>query len=430
MSRTHFGGFWWQSRPVRLAAAAVIGLWLSLAVLSPIWAQPWPDLIFSSDFPPFWTSGSLILDGMGSSLYDMDVQRSIQVALRLELGTSDAVRLSGGLNPFHNPPPLALIMAPFALLPLPDAYLAWLVVSSALTVVAVALPLWGRPGGWAATVLLLSYTAVFVSLVWGQVNSLFMLFLSGALVSMRCDRPWLAGALTGLLWLKPQFAILFPVIFLLKRRWREFAGMMVVLSALIGVSLIMVGPGEVFNYLRVLQRIGGYYPPVESAISPEIMVNWRGALMALLPELTSEQGMVLMTLLSVITVLLLLLVWSEPWDPNSAVFYYRVAALVLASAAVSPHSHFHGTALVAVPLAFAVSMCTGLQSQRLRLALTVLLYVAGFGLFAAVRTALWMLVLVFLLFISVLAKGSLSGRAASQLDPASADSHRNLSAMD
>jgi hypothetical protein len=359
-SRTGFGA----DRKVAVALATAAFL---LLISGPFVFRPWgtepssaPDVAsflsgaaMANDFVSFWTGAELVRQGAGSALYDMDLQHSFQVELRS--GRFVGERLVNRLDPFHTPPPMALLMLPLTLLPLPWAYALWTALSLAGLVVAVAMPLRGSRVAWTPVVLMLATGGVADILFWGQVDALFLLAFSLALLAFAKERRVLGGVLLGVLWLKPQYALVFPLVFLLKRRWWELAGMLGTGAALVLVSVLMIGVDGAANYLQVLRTIGTYNPPPESFIFPEIMVNWRAVLVNLWPDLSESAGSLLVTGLGGATLLASLLVWRGGWEPGSRRFALQMLVATTAALVASPHSHLHGIALLLPPLALALA---------------------------------------------------------------------------
>jgi hypothetical protein len=103
------------------------------------------------------------------------------------------------------------------------------------------------------------------------------------------------------------------------------------------------------------------------------MVNWRALILYSFPWIASNQGVVLVAILSVATVALLLSFWHGPWDPGAPEFSTRFAAIAMGSIATSYHSHVHGIALILVPLAAAWAQ--PVFSTRTRAALLAAVYV-------------------------------------------------------
>jgi len=333
-------------------AAVMIAAWLAvMAMTANIWLKPWPDILFRADFVSYVTAASMVRDGDAPAMFDIEAQRSFQNNLHSVMDSSTATQFPADLSPFYNPPIMAYLFVPLTILPMPLAYVVWNVISLAMLVAAVAIPLRGHPRGASLAALLVTFGGVAVTLFEGQANAIFVLALSFAMLLMISGRPLAAGTLLGLIWLKPQYAVVFVLVFIVKRRWTELTGMTVVGLALTALSVGTVGARGVAGYLAVMSRIGGYYPPPGFRISPQAMANWRGLLVNLAPGISETAGYALMVGLGVATVLLSLWVWRGSWDPASPRFAIQMLVVVLTSIIVSPHSHFHGTVLLLPPLA-------------------------------------------------------------------------------
>jgi hypothetical protein len=344
---------------VTAATASIIVAIYAAVVLS----HSWPDQLFYSDFVSFWTGASLVRSGAGSSLFDMGLQSSFQQQLREELATSEAARNTTGVNPFHSPPPLALLFLPLTLVPMPLAYLVWAALGLLSMLLALRLSIRGHPAAWSVAGGLLLYPAILTNLLEGQIGGVLMLDLALAMAALAGGHRALGGALFGLLWLKPQYAPLLPIAFLLKRRWVELGAMCAVGGLMAGLSVAMIGLDGVTQYLGVLRRIGAFYPPSDSLINPVAMVNWRALLMNLWPGLPGEAGDLLVLGLAGATMSVSLLVWRGQWDPASSRFPLQIMVTVIAAVVASSHSHFHGTALALGPLAFAIAR-SGVEVRR------------------------------------------------------------------
>jgi hypothetical protein len=312
-------------------------------------ARKWPDLPLQSDFVAFWTGGWLVRDGAGSAFFDTERQRAVQTALR-QVAAAPSLRLDTSCAPFLNPPPLALFFVPLTLLRVQQAFLVWTGLSFVAFVVSVAVQLRGASNGKGLAVMLLTFGGVTVTLGGGQVNGLFLLAFSLALLALRRDKQATGGALLGILWLKPQYAVPFALLLLLKRRWRELSGMAGTAVATSALSLTMVGPTGILDYLREMQRISAFRPPPDALVSPQAMVNWRAMLLNLWPDVPDNVGAALVLLLGGATILVALLAWRGEWAPGSPLFARQMLVLTLATILASPHSHFHGAVLMLAPV--------------------------------------------------------------------------------
>lgn len=399
-----------------LAAAAATTLVILVGFSASILARNWPDILFKTDFVAFWTGASLIRQGAGPGLFDIEVQKTFQDELRLEVATPGNTRRFGVHMPFISPPPLALFVLPLTPFPMPLAYLLWLGVSLAAFVAAIAIPLRSHPSRRELAVVLLSYMAVMTTLVEGQVNAPLLLALSLALWALGSGRPLLGGALFGLLWLKPQYAALFLTVFLVKGRWRELAGMVLAGAAVAGLSWVMVGSAGIAQYLAMLPRISAFHPQdsVFDTIYPEGMVNWRGLLVNVWPTIPAHIGSTLVAILGGATALASLLAWRGEWEPGSPRFARQMTATALATLAASPHSHFHGTALLLPFLALAMARSVAPDPYKWVWRATMAIgYVATFLVLQ--DTSAWLLAPFFLVAMALLIL-SVSPAGASECD--------------
>jgi hypothetical protein len=401
-------------------ATALAIAWVAVVVfLLSIWLRPWPDSIFLTDFAAFWTGASMVERGEGGRLYDMEAQRLTQQSLREAGASTDQVRGAKGYIPFHNPPMFALLLAPLTALPLMWGYGIWLLTSVWAFLFSLILLLGRDRRGLLIVVTLVAFPAVADTLLWGQMVGFLALFLALGLVALRANRPFLGGLLLGLLLLKPQYAVAFPVLFLLKGRWRELAGMGVSAVVMAVASLIVVSPAGALSYVELMRSIGAFSPPPGSCVSPEMMVNWRALLLAAWPSVSDSTGSLLLFGLGLLTVMASLWAWRGPWVPQSPRFSFQMIALMIATLLASPHSHFHGLALLLPPAAMMMRDLPGRPSlkglETCGLAGIYLLATALWWLSLltpAGRTLFWILVPLLALVLSLLVIVSSRGTSA------------------
>ncbi len=180
------------------------------------------------DFPPFWTASSLALQGHPAAVYD---HRKLDAAEKEVLRDKDP-----GYQPFVYPPMFLVIVLPLALLPYNGALTAWTLVGLTvyLTVMWKIAP--RRDALWLA----LAFPGALVTILDGQ-NGLVTVALFGGGLLLLERRPWVAGALFGLLCYKPQFGILLPLAFVAARQWRAAIGAALVVAAFAGLSATLFG---------------------------------------------------------------------------------------------------------------------------------------------------------------------------------------------
>jgi hypothetical protein len=184
-------------------------------------------LVVGRDFLNFWMYGRAAALPDPGRWYDA-------VAYQRELAT-----LLGpgypGLN-WSYPPSIMLLAAPFGRLPYLPALLIWTAASLVIFLAVAARPIAGRR---ALTALMVSPAAVFC-LMSGQSSFLTAAVLIGIFATLE-RRPLVAGMLIGLLTLKPQLGLLFPVLLIAAGRWRVFAAASVTALALAGATAALFG---------------------------------------------------------------------------------------------------------------------------------------------------------------------------------------------
>jgi hypothetical protein len=95
------------------------------------------------------------------------------------------------------------------------------------------------------------------------------------------------------------------------------------------------------------------------------MINWHALVLWLLPHISDTSGMLLESMLDGITILLILLAWRGPWEPGEQRFPLLISVTLMATLLANHHSHQHGGALLAVPLAAAVAQADLSRFARL-----------------------------------------------------------------
>ncbi|WP_088184440.1 glycosyltransferase family 87 protein [Sphingobium sp. Z007] len=167
------------------------------------------SLVVGRDFLNIWMYGRAAWEANPQRYYDMDIY----------LATLGPIVGAGYPGQLWSYPPVAmLVAAPFGLLPYLPALALWTVCGTVAFL--VALRLWVRD--WRIVALPLAAPAALLGLMSGQF-ALFAAAIILAALRWRDRRPWLAGALVGLLLVKPQLGFLFPILFLATRNWRAFA---------------------------------------------------------------------------------------------------------------------------------------------------------------------------------------------------------------
>jgi hypothetical protein len=226
-------------RAVLLPGIVVSAVLLALYLATVTWQLPFPrDLhgyVLGRDFLNFWAYGREVWSAEAGRFYDITQYNGALAAL---------VGHDYPTQQWSYPPHLMLLMAPFGLLGYLPAYLLW-------TALGVAALWWAATQGMARSrsiAGLLLAPAGLVCLVSGQ-NAFFAAALLVAVFRFMDARPLAAGILLGLLTVKPQLGMLFPLMLLMTGRWRVFAAAGVTTLALAAATAAIWGTDIWTTYL-------------------------------------------------------------------------------------------------------------------------------------------------------------------------------------
>jgi hypothetical protein len=269
------------------------------------------------------------------------------------------------------PPWFSAAIVPFTLPPAPIGYALWLAASIVAAVfvayrVKQFLPRLGWLGAAAAV---LSTIPVAWGMWMGQPAVLLAVAVGEMFVSFKAQRDFRAGLWLAVLVFKPQYAVLFGLLILWKRRWAALAGAAVLTAVFVLVGVLAAGLGSLQAFVAALADVNDLRNEVAGPVG---MINWRAIVLAARPDIDERQGVLVIAVLSLVTVLACFLLWRGPWNPDDTSFAPRFCVLTLGVLITSYHSHIHGAALLAVPLAAA--WATSIIQPATRLALLVAIY--------------------------------------------------------
>lgn len=216
---------------LRVAAFLLVGLYVPYYVLTLSAGQGvWRDgtgLVVGRDFLNLWIVGRAAWAGDPARLYDLSTYANTVAAL---------VGPGYPGQQWSYPPTTLLVGAPFGLLPYGVALLLWTLIGT--VTLAAALRLWTRDARL-ILVLLLCPAAVF-GMMSGQFAALAAAIIL-AVLHWRESRPWFAGMLLGLLTVKPQLGLLFPLMLLATGNWRAICAAGAVTLGLAGLTVLLWG---------------------------------------------------------------------------------------------------------------------------------------------------------------------------------------------
>lgn len=233
--------------------------------------------LWGRDFINVWTGGKLIAAGDFATLYTSTAFSAFQEAM------------FGPLDPhvYSYPPTAFPIASFFSLLPYPFALAIWLVGTTGLFVWA-ARSWWPAGGGpfWLAALT----PAALVNLWIGNYG-----FVFGAIFLLAFrrldDRPIVAGTIIGLFAMKPQLAVLIPLVLLIRRDWRVIYSAAVSTAGFIAASGVIYGwaAWEAFltratgKQVSVIDAYGAFFGKMSTSAATAVLDlggGWTAALAA------------------------------------------------------------------------------------------------------------------------------------------------------
>jgi hypothetical protein len=228
-----------------------IGAWIVSYGLLHIREIPPPGI----DFRVFWSASYVTLHSGAHAAFD---QHALYAAESMLL---DGSGLQALYLPWVYPPTFQLLISPLALFPYLGAYALFCCLGIALCLLACAPFMKSKPMPWTA---LVAFPGIWVTTLHGQNSLITLAFAAGALGLLR-SKPVLAGVCAGLLVVKPQLAVVFPLLFLCGRHFVAFAAAVATAALLGAASLLAFGAplwmdffhaSSAFN-AAILERNGG-----------------------------------------------------------------------------------------------------------------------------------------------------------------------------
>ncbi len=205
------------------------------------------------DFVSFYTAGSAVREGRAGDLYKLDAVRRFQAVLEEREG----IAIGKHYAPWWNPPFYALLFVPLAGMSFHLALWVWLIGNVVCGGIACWLLCRMLPegAGWKLRGLvpvLMALSMPFMqNMTHGQNSCTSLLILTGVVWFWRAGRAWPAGMVAGLLFYKPQLAVVVVGMMVLDLGWRAAAGVVVTGAGLLVVSLVVL-PGAMGDFLSVV----------------------------------------------------------------------------------------------------------------------------------------------------------------------------------
>ena len=370
----------------------IVWLIYSVAMLLGVWFLLYPSgLAERTDFRQLYTGGYLARTDP-ANLYEYARQKEVQDAF---------VSKAEGLLPFIRPAYEAWLVAPLTRLPYRIAYFSFLCINLILLIACffIGRDIFSRKGIIAQPrpgLQMFAFFPVTVAMLQGQDSILFLLGLCLVYRLLRLDRRFLAGAVLGLLLLKPQAAL--PVLLFLSVRYglSLFAGFAVGGSIVFAASVLLVTWQGFLALVRVLLLTGSVsisqnIPTGSFGVFPFIMPNIRGLVSGLTAWFLPGRVVFELTIvLSVCLVLWTIRILGGTRPDFGVVFSLSTACAVL----VSYYLHIHDLTVMQVPLGLMAGTKNSYISSS-----TILFYLAPPFLLIVGHNFLFVLALPVLMFL-------------------------------
>jgi hypothetical protein len=257
-------------------ALALAGLWVWMCA---------EGLFWRADFSAFYTGYTLILDGRGDRLYDLDRQAEYQAYLLPERPAGE------GLLPFVHPPHAAVALTPLGLLSRPAAFALWSALQVGMCVLACRFLLrlqvdQDAAARWVTIATVLAFPPLFSSFQMGQVSLWCLVCQLGFVCALKDRRPLGIAAWIVAGSIKPQLMVMPCMLLLALRRWRELAWLASFFAVIAGLATLVLGPRCWLDYLDLLRVHARHFGT--SGVDPLIMYNVKGLLTSLLGQGRAE----------------------------------------------------------------------------------------------------------------------------------------------
>ncbi len=356
------------------------------------------------DFRVYWSASYVSLHSGAIHAFDPRQLFAVEAALLPD------IPLERVYAPWVYPPTFQLLIYPLALLPYLASYLLFVCIGIAGTVAACAPAVRKGALPWIPVV---AFPGIWVAAVCGQ-NSLLTLALAAGALGLLERRPVLAGVCAGMLVIKPQLAVLVPLMLVCGRHFRAFGAMAVTGVLFCAVSELVFGLSlwlrffdalSWFNTSIVQHGAGGIW----SAMPTTFAIARR--LGASLPAAYAFHGAVAVPAVVATAILWLRRVRIE----------VRSAALIVTTLLAQPYLVYYDLAWLILPIVYlGVDAKTHRPWSRVECVVIVLVWLLPMLSFLAVfRPPLgqWGTILLPILLIVVLRRASRS----RSLDSASRD---------
>lgn len=276
------------------------------------------------DFMAFWSAGRAALDGHVAEVHDRAMIFSYH-----KMAAPDVRYVA----PWNSPPTFLLIACVLGLMPYAVSAIVFLIATGAFYLYAV------RKLAPDARTLIFAITAPAVVYHFGTIQAALLIAgIVGLALAWLDTRPRLAGAMVGLLAIKPHLAVLWPLFLLLSRRWGAFAAAAVTTVVFVALAGLVFGFD---SYLRFFENLSASQRLISSQqiTTPAYASLYANLLFMDAPQAVATGAHALSAVLAVATACWLF------WRGDRVI---GGAALCAATLLVSPYMFFYDFTLLVI----------------------------------------------------------------------------------
>jgi len=302
-------------------------------------SMPNGDLALS-DFVGFYYAGKIV--DMGQAKHSDDYN------LRMKI-SNIVVAPHTVTHPLYwqYPAFVSLLMAPFATLPLLQAYYLWCLLTVTFGIICSYLFLRQYMQEKSR------YIILFILMALGSLVSIFNVYIGQAawllvglnmlfFLGLLTNRDKLGGIALALTTFKPQYSLFYVGASVGLRRWHLLGYALLTEAILFFFSLLVFGWHTLSRYPQLVTHTEIADP------AAAYMISIRPVLEILLPHLLAIRTSILLAVLAAVSISAL---WSSSRNSSAAVLNCSVAITVLTALIFSPHANCHDALLLAIPAA-------------------------------------------------------------------------------
>ena len=312
------------------------------------------------DFTIFYTAGTILREGLGNHLYNLDVQYRVQQRF------AGNIPFRRGPLPYNHPPFEAPLFVPLTLLPYPQAFAVWdlanvVVLFGVAALLRRSVALLHSIPPWKFVIGCIAFNPVFACLFQGQDSILMLLFCTLAFNALKKKCDVLGGCWLALAAFKFQFIVPLVLLLVIWRRRRVVLGFGAVVLVLAFVSVMLVGMDSLLRYPGYVLQIARN--PRLGGVPPQFLPNLHGLATGWTGPLAGAAGAALASLVS-ITVFVFAA--RKGWaSAHAAKFELQFSLAIVVSGLVAWQTNSHDLSLLVLPLVFITDQYLHSTTQAL-----------------------------------------------------------------